>query len=642
MRLILMAVLVLPCALFAQEKKSKITFGNVTKEELLNNTCEFDKDAEAMVLYENAKMYLDISGPQLYTELQVHTRIKILKDNGLKRADIKLNYRHARNDQAISGVTASTYNLDAAGNIVASKLDKKLIYGKKISAQFSQETFTLPDVKVGSVIEYKYTLRGYNQRNWVLQKSIPVKETHYEVDFPGIIEIHTQSFCTYPLKKKDASTALRTIVKYEMEDLPAIKDEEYVTSRQDYVERIECWAMAYKGVDGRRIPLVKSWKAVAQSLLDDEEFGMQLKKDIPRTADLNAALSAISDPFQKMVTIHNYVRNNMKWDGTENYWPQSGVKSAWKDKTGTSAEINLILINLLRDAGLKVAPIMVSTHDNGRISMLFPDMDQFNKVLAYVEIGEKQYVLDGTDQFTQSGVIPRDVMATDGMVLDASNPMNFKIVQLWDDSHVDKNVVVLQATIDDAGAMKGHATISSRDYGRTKRAPRLSNKEEFISRFISKGHSDYSIESLKLKNEQVDSLPLIQDFDFNGTVKGSGDYSYFSINMFSGMGANPFIADERVADVFFGTNQSYQIVTSIRIPEGFTFEELPKNTKLTLPDASLSITRMMAAQGNVLSTRVTVEYKRPFYSPEEYGDLKEFYKKMYSLLEEQVVIKKKA
>lgn len=642
MRLILMAVLVLPCALFAQEKKSKITFGTVTKEELLNNTCEFDKDAEAMVLYENAKMYLDISGPQLYTELQVHTRIKILKDNGLKRADIKLNYRHARNDQAISGVTASTYNLDGAGNVVASKLDKKLIYGKKISAKYSQETFTLPDVKVGSVIEYKYTLRGFNSRSWVLQKNIPVKETHYEVDFPGMIELHTQSFCAYPLKKKDASTALRTIVKYEMEDLPAIKDEEYVTSRQDYVERIECWAMAYKGVDGRRIPLVKSWKAVAQSLLDDEEFGMQLKKDIPRTADLDAALSAVSDPFQKMTIIHNYVRRNMKWDGTENYWPQSGVKSAWKDKAGTSAEINLILINLLRDAGLKVAPIMVSTHDNGRISMLFPDMDQFNKVMAYVEIGEKQYVLDGTDQFTQSGVIPRDVMATDGMVLDAANAMNFKIVQLWDDSHVDKNVVVLQATIDDAGGMKGHATITSRDYGRTKRAPRLSNKEEFITQFISKGQNEYAIESLRLKNEQVDSLPLIQDFDFNGTVKGSGDYSYFSINMFSGMGANPFIADERVADVFFGTNQSYQIVTSIRIPEGFTFEELPKNTKLTLPDASLTITRMMAAQGNILSTRVTVEYKRPFYSPEEYGDLKEFYKKMYSLLDEQVVIKKKA
>jgi hypothetical protein len=111
--------------------------------------------------------------------------------------------------------------------------------------------------------------------------------------------------------------------------------------------------------------------------------------------------------------------------------------------------------------------------------------------------------------------------------------------------------------------------------------------------------------------------------------------------MFSGMGANPFIADQRVADVFFGTNQVYQIVSSVKIPDGYTFDELPKNTKMTLEDNSLSITRMLLAQGNMLSARITLEFKRPYYTPQEYADLKEFYKKMYSLLDEQIVIKKK-
>jgi hypothetical protein len=583
---------------------------------------------------------MDIGGPQLFSEPQVHTRIKILKEGGLKKADVKLNYEHYLNSQNINNISASTYNLDASGNIVVSKLEKKLIYQRKINAKHTQESFTLPDVKVGSIIEYKYTFRGYNGRSWVLQQNIPVKLSYYEVDFPGMIELHTRKLCTYPLKTKDESTGLRTIMKYEMENIPGIKNEEFVTSPQDYVEKIECWPVAFT-YQGRRYPLIKTWPQVAKSLLEDEDFGIQLKKEIPRTADLDAELKTISDPYEKMVTIHNYVRDNMQWDGVDNFWALSGVKNAWKEKSGTSGEINLILINLLRDAGLTVYPVMVSTHDHGRMSISYPDVYQFNKVLAYVTIDDKPYVLDGTDKYTQSGVIPQDVMATEALILDATSPINFRLTELWDENHVDKNIVVLQAAIDSSGNMKGHVTITSRDYGRTKRAPRLKNKDEFITQFISKGKSEFSIDALRWKNEQTDSLPLIQDFDFNGAVKNSGEYSYFSINMFSGMGTNPFISDQRIADVFFGTNQLHQVITSIKIPDGYEFDELPKNLKMMLEDKSLSVTRILQATGNMLSTRITLEYKRPVYNPEEYADLKEFYKKMYSLLDEQVVIKKK-
>jgi hypothetical protein len=499
----------------------------------------------------------------------------------------------------------------------------------------------MPDVKVGSIIEYKYTYRGYDGRNWVMQESIPVKLSSYEVDFPGAIELHTRAFCTYPLKSKNESSNLRSIMKYEMENIPGIRNEEYITCQDDYVQRIECWPVAFT-VEGRRYPLIRTWTEVAKSLLEDEDFGLQLKKEIPRTADLDEQLKKISDPYKKMATIHNYVRSNMKWDGVDNFWALSGVKSAWKEKSGTSGEINLILINLLRDAGLKVDPIMVSSHENGRMSMLFPDVYQFNKVLAYVQIEEKFYVLDGTDKYTQSGVIPEDVMATEGMILDAASPMSYRLAELWDENHVDKNIVVVQAIIDDGGKMKGHATISSRDYGRTRRTPVLKNKEEYISQFISKGKEDFAIEGLKYKNEETDSLPLIQDFDFNGAVNNSGEYNYFSINMFGGFGANPFISEKRIADVFFGTNQMHQIITSVKIPDGYVFEELPKNIKMTLEDKSLAVSRMIAVQGNMLSSRITLEFKRPFYTPEEYADLKEFYKKMYLLLDEQIVFKKKS
>jgi hypothetical protein len=147
---------------------------------------------------------------------------------------------------------------------------------------------------------------------------------------------------------------------------------------------------------------------------------------------------------------------------------------------------------------------------------------------------------------------------------------------------------------------------------------------------------------MTFKNELTDSLPLVQKFQFHIPISSSGDYSYFSTNLFTGMKSNPFIADKRYSDVFFGENQTHVIIANITIPDGYSFEELPKNIRFTLEDKSVSITRIVEANNNTLNARFTVEFKRPFYTPDEYPNLREFYKKMYSLLDEQFVIKKKA
>jgi hypothetical protein len=640
MRLIPYLAILLPLSALAQTKTPAPTFGKVDKSELLLKNCEFDKNAGALVLYESAKMYFDINGGFPYAELQHFMRIKILTDKGLDDANIKLRYRSKSNEESIVNLLANTYNLDGAGNVSVTKLDKKSIYQKKINARYSEEAFSLPDVKVGSVIEVKYTWKGHFPKEWTLQKDIPVQKSHYEIDFPQEFELHVRPICTLPFKSKDESTRLRTIKTFDMENIPGLRDERYISCDRDYLQRIENWIVAYTA-EGRRYPFIKTWQQVSESLMEDADFGVQLKKDIPRTAELDAVLKAINDPYKKMLAIHNYVKKNMTWDGYDNFWALNGVKAAWKDKVGTAGEINMILVNLLKNAGLKADPILVSTRENGRITPLFPDVTQFNKVMAFVVIGDKHYVLDGTDKYTPSGLIPEDVMFTDGMVIDPQSQYGFHFESLWDESRMDKNVVIFRAAIDDKGEMSGHATVTSSDYARVKRAPQLSDRSKYMDHFFKASNSDYRFDSLVLKNTEVDSMPLVQEFDFHCPVNASGEYSYFTVNMFNDMGKNPFVADSRFSDVFFGTKQSYQIIGNVSIPEGYTFEELPKNMRMMMQDKSLSVTRMVAASGNMINARIVVDFRRPFYTPEEYPDLKEFYKKMYALLDEQIVIKKK-
>ncbi len=638
--LALIAVLGLTLPVLAQKEKDIPAFGTVDKADLLLKGCEFDKDAEALVLFDVAEAYLDMYAS---VELVHHVRIKILKDKGLDQADIHIPYISYRNEETIKSLSAQTYNLDASGNIVITKVEKKLIYEKPIDKRYSEQVFTFPEVKAGSIIEYKYTHTNNGLTNWYFQKSIPVKYSRYRVDFPEEIEFVCTPMCVLPVEQKSESKSRRNIKSLTMSNIPALRDEPYISCDEDYLQRIETRLIAVNPASAPRRSLLATWPQVIKFLVEDEDFGVQMKKDIPRTTDLDEALKKQTDPYLRMVTIHNYVRKNMEWNNYGSIWALNGVKSAWKDKKGTSGEINLILVNLLKDAGLKAYPLMVSTRDNGRVNTSFAHWRNFNKVLAYVTIGDKNYVLDATEKYTPARLIPYEVMYSEGLVIEKIDTGEWGWRVLWDEQPFFRETVIVRADIDEQGIMKGDASVTCFDYSRVQRLPVLKQgKDKFIEKYFTASNPGVKVDTLAIENEDVDSLPLTQTIKFNQPVNSSGEYKYFSVNLFTGLEKNPFVADNRFSDVFFGSNQNYQIVANITIPETYEFEALPKSMRMIMPDTSISITRRINSEKNILAVRISLEFKKPFYTPEEYPDFKEFYKQLFALLNEQYAIRKKA
>jgi Domain of Unknown Function with PDB structure (DUF3857)/Transglutaminase-like superfamily len=638
----LVVLFLLSLTLFAQKTKDIPAFGKVEKSELDLKECDFDKDAEAVVLFDVGELFCSVNlSSDVYTEFQHHVRIKILKDKGLEQANIHIPYLSSKGIQNIKNLSAQTYNLDAAGNIVVSKLDKKLVYDKKINKRLSEEVFTFPEVRAGSIIEYKYTITGADLDDWYFQRSIPVKLSRYTVDFAKEFEVYCTPVCSLPVESKKDIRNQNNVNIYTMRDIPALRDEPYISCENDYLQRLEPQIIAVN-TNLRRINMVPTWPQVIRNLMEDEDFGLQLKKEIPRTADLDEQLKKINDPFQKMTTIHKYVRKNMEWNGYTSIWALDGVKSAWKEKKGTSGEINLILVNLLKDAGLNASPILLSTRENGRVMASIPGISQFDKVMAQVKIGEKKYILDGTEKLTPSRLIPEEVMFTEGLVIEKVDTYEWGWTELWDEKQMNKNVTVLRANISE-GKMSGEASIYSYDYARLSRLREIKeNKEKYIEKHFTSKHQSLTIDSFQVENEDKDSVPLTQKIKFNQAVTGSGEYQYFSLNMFTGLEKNPFIADTRFSDVFFGTNQQYSIVGTFTIPDGYGFETLPKNLRMIMPDTSVSITRQLSVAENMLSVRINLDFKKPYYSVEEYPEFKEFYKQLFALLSEQIVFRKKA
>jgi hypothetical protein len=635
--------LVLSSLLFAQKNKDLPDFGKVEKSDLLLKECEFDKNAEALVLFDFGESIFKINTIDYFAETNHHTRIKIFNAKGYSNADIHIRYANDNNMKPISHIQAQTYNLDAAGNIVITKVEKSQIFDKKISKRFSEIVFTFPEVKPGSIIEYKYTDNDATLDDWYFQRDIPVQVSEFKVDYPAEFYVRASPHCVLPLDIKGDPRSVGLNKTYTMKNIPALRDEPEISCARDYMQHLELVLVSvnFPGTPARNV--LPSWPKIIKSLMDDEDFGVQLKKNIPRTSDLEEMLKNISNPYDKMVIIHHYVRKNMEWNGTENIWALSGVKSAWKDKKGTSGEINLILVNLLKDAGLNAHPVLVSTREHGRINGVNPSYSQFNKVMAYVTIDDNPYVLDATEKYTPSQLIPWEVVGTEGLVIEKIETGEWGWKTLWNPNQKFNNTTILMANIDKEGKLEGNATIYSSDYARMKHIPKVKDgKEKYIETFFASQNSNAKIDSLVFENENTDSLPLVQKFNFSLPTSTSGDYQYFSSNLFTGLEKNPFLADSRFSDIFFGANQKYSLIGSFNIPEGYAFEELPKNTRMIMPDTGIVFTRLAGVTENTLSVRVTLEFRKPYYMLEEYPEFKEFYKKLYGLLTEQFVIKKKA
>jgi len=134
---------------------------------------------------------------------------------------------------------------------------------------------------------------------------------------------------------------------------------------------------------------------------------------------------------------------------------------------------------------------------------------------------------------------------------------------------------------------------------------------------------------------------LIQDINFNLDLTGSDDnYIYFNPNLFTSLHKNPFLNENRHTDIDFGYLHNLAINGVYILPAGYKVDALPKNLSLTMPDRSITFRRFVGEQDGKIAVRYTITYQKSIYFKEDYADFHEFFKKMYEMLNEQIVLKK--
>ena len=514
---------------------------------------------------------------------------------------------------------------------------------------------TFPEAKVGSVIEYKYKMErctDQNIKSWYFQGKIPVRYSEYQINVPLFYHFsaHPTTVDKIDVKEDVSDGAIATnegtistqIRKknFIMHNLIGIRDEPFMGSIKDYQQRIEFQLSQIDYGNNNVVDLLTNWSDVIKELMKDNDFGKQLEYAPTATQAAIDEAKRLPDAESRMKFIYNYVRKNMSWNDEESIYSFNGISTTFGKKIGSSGDINLLLVCLLNNAGVAASPVLLSTRENGLINKFYPFVSQFNTVMAYVKINQQYFILDATDKVSGYKLVPESIVNTQGFIVDGEKG---RWIDIIDNKHKYKVMAAVHGEIDDAGIMKGDCLINCNDYARKQRCETwVKNKDQFREEYFTKPYTALKIEDLTVNNVDADSLPLEQKVKFSSLLNGSGNYKYFTVNLFSDLDKNPFVADERVADIDFGFQQDYTIFGNYTIPEDYVFDALPENISMIMPDTSIIFTRIIQADDNLLNVRMSVEFKRTFYPVASYPEFKEFYKKLFAKLNEQIVIKKKA
>ena len=423
-------------------------------EDIALKEVPFDKSADAVVIWDKGTSNYD-EQYRLITERQV--KLKVLKQSGIDRGNIRIPFYSDGNFEYISNIEAIVFTPEEGGGYKASTLNKKNIFSRQVNRLYSEVTFALPNVKVGSIIEYSYrsVMKSYGGlRNWEFQKELPVLLSSYMLyPLPNsefAYTVYKKSY--FPLQVTPNNREGRVL--FEMHNLPGMRDEAYSTSPRQFLQRVNFQFSGMKYSDGKT-SYMETWKQMASELANDKNFGSQASKTL-EVANILHSLGGDASALQKMKRIHQYVRSNIVWDHISSKYSEAGVKSVQEKKKGNSADINLLLVSLLRSAGLETYPLLVSERHHGRVDTTYPFIDQFNKVVALVRLDGSQYVMDGTDDATPSVMMPVQLLNTTGFLVDKKK---YGFVHLNAGGHKQKELIAISGAIDESGTFKGASMV---------------------------------------------------------------------------------------------------------------------------------------------------------------------------------------
>jgi hypothetical protein len=428
-----------------------------------------------------------------------------------------------------------------------------------------------------------------------------------------------------------------------MKQVPAFRDEPFMTTSDDFVSRIDFELAGVRWPNQPYRSVAGSWEKINTTLLDDENFGIQLKRGGFLKDKVTAIIAQHTDPAARVAAIHQLVRQSVKHNGHNSYYATSTLRHAYDQHTGNTADVNLLLIALLREAGIQANPVLLSTRDHGMINQNLPLLSKFNYVVAHVAIPEKpEMLVDATEELLPCGTLPTRCLTGQGRLIMPLAKDSRWIDLKPMDRYVEYRKVELK--LDEHGALTGTVHQEHGGYGAQYQRERLRTQGEkkYIEE-LAKGHEGWSVNKYTFHQQEDLLKPLSLDYNF-AMPGAEAPLATLYLNPLRDFdnAKNPFVHEDRRFPVNFGAALEETTLLTILLPSGYVAEELPKQAIVDLPDGGGRFMYSVTVTTDAVQIVSRMNLRKPVYSAEEYASLREFYTRMLAKHAEQIVVKKKS
>src|SRR3569833_366686 len=408
-----------------------------------------------------------------------------------------------------------------------------------------------------------------------------------------------------------------------MSDIPALIQEEFMTSPKYFRS-----AIVFQLTDetdfntGAKIKYTKEWKDIDRLLKDDNAFGSQLKRTSLMKDKLGPAITGKTDAMLKAKAVYAFISHNIKWDEQASAESVDGIFLALVLLSGFAGVFNLALVAALNACGIPTEAVLLSTREHGSLTAVYPNLNDFNYVVARPTIDGKSYLLDATDPMLPFGMLPMRCLNDHGRVFSMDKP------SYWVDMTTPQRQTTtynFDLTLQADGKLKGvikRFSVGYESYLRRREIKKFNSTEEYVEH-VEQGLGKSKIIKSDIQNIDSLDMPVEESYDVEMNLFSSStmDHDRISFNpvIMDQVKTIPFKLAERDYPVDWGMPSDERFIVTVHVPEKFTIENPPQNISVAMADKGGRFLTDYQAEGNTFTFSYVTQFNKSVYTAEEYG-----------------------
>lgn len=514
--------------------------------------------------------------------------------------------------------------------------------------QKDRVTFTLPNVEVGSILEYRWEIHDtyVGLRRWTLQEKYFIHKAHYVYDPGPYLRAAGLAWTTHADGVAKVVEDKKGVFTFDISNVPPAPEEDWMPPLNSIGWRVEFYSTDAKSGSDFWQARGKIWSQVMDQLTQPKKPIKQAVASLVAPNDSDEVKARkLYDAVQQFEN-DSFTREKSKAERKkEKIKDIKNVEDVWKQHRGDEDDLALLYIALAKAAGLQVYAMEVVNRDRAMFDPTYLSLNQLDTLLPVVVLNGKEKVLDPGQKMCPFGLVKWTHTMAGGLRQSAKGAAFGLTPPNSYTQNTEQRVADLTVNTDGTltGSIRyvlnGQAALLWRQ--RTLRYDEAEVKKQFneaIEKDVPQGVTADFDHFLALDTPNANLIAIIKVSGTLGTATGK---RFFLPGLFfESRGGDPFVSQaKRITPIDVEYPEEVKDTVTYRLPAGYTVESAPSATDVPWPKtAALRIQAKL--DRNSIEVDRTLAYNFTLLDAKNYGPLHDFYQKVAAADQQEIVLKK--